>query len=559
MGVRTIKIHHLDEKTIMQIAAGEVIERPASVIKELIENSIDANSNRIDIRVVDGGKKEISVTDNGEGMVKEDLQLAFKRHATSKLQTIQDLDILHTLGFRGEALPSIASVSRVEVTTRTQEETTGTHGIWEEGRLLDLYPTAFSQGTKIQVKDLFFNLPARMKHLKATSTEFQKINALIYSFALAYPYIAFSLYHNDKLSLETHGTRLEDVLVNLFGNSTVEKLIPVNGELDGINLHGYIGKPELSRNTRNNQYLFVNGRQIYVGILSEIIKNAYKNLLMVHQHPMLILYLEVPAHLVDVNVHPSKMQVRFAQFDRIAAILNSSIRDALGSSPLIPKINLEEPKQFQQDYLPLKDKPSSYSLDIKESSLPPLIPLGQIGNTYIVCKGQEGLYLIDQHAAHERIYFDQLLENSRVLATQHLAVPIVVELTPSEYTLFEEFKETINDMGFNSEEFGSNSVIIREVPILFKNEANESVFLDLLQRLASLSTNITVTEGDMPLYAMAACKAAIKANDRLHTLEIEALLDQLGNTPNPYTCPHGRPTIVQLTLEELARLFKRTG
>lgn len=594
-------IRVLPPEVSTQIAAGEVVERPASVVKELVENALDAGADSITVELLEGGKRLMRVADNGCGISAEDIELAFHRHSTSKLMAIEDLTHIETLGFRGEALASIASVSRLEVTTRAYGESVGTHLQLEAGRVVSRDVVGVPQGLVITVENLFFNVPARLKFLKQESTERKHVNALVSRYAMAYPHVRFSLWQGgQEVFLTTGSGDLREVLAGVYGVETAEQMLefepgPDNSQrndLPHIVVSGFAGLPSLSRANRNQITLFINGRWVQDSSLTYAVVQAYDTMLMAGRYPVAVVMVTLPPEEVDVNVHPTKAQVRFRRSDAVFSAIQRAVRHTLvqhspppvmhsgvfWGSPdwaarrerlaqitstrmgqLDMALEMEGPGQYAyQQSQADADEPVSPSA--RKRVLPMLRVVGQVGATYIVAEGPRGLYLIDQHAAHERILYEQFMAEraGEAVASQELLEPITVELPPDQIALVEESLETLYDVGFGVELFGRNMVRLRAVPALVSQS-------DPAQALIAALGEIEC--GEMPTEATAeeqvisrVCKqAAIKAGQILSTAEMQALIRQLEQCQSPQTCPHGRPTMLHLSAEQLAKEFGRLG
>lgn len=629
----------LDVQTANQIAAGEVVERPASVVKELLENAIDASATVVEIDVVRGGFESITVRDDGEGMTPADALRALQRHATSKIRTVQDLQNIHTFGFRGEALPSIASVSRMEIYTRTRDSLIGTHVQVEGGELVGIDDAASPIGTQITVCDLFYNTPARRKHQKSESTEVARILEVVHHCALARPDIAFRLLVDHKRRYQTSGQgRLLDVIAGHHGLDYVKQLIPVSLKDAQIpsglfTVDGYIGSNQLARANRQHQVFLVNGRSVQSDLLRHTLERAYDTLLPLHRYPVAVLRLQLPPAGIDVNIHPNKQQVRFVDEKEVQGLLSRLIKEALQRAVLIPQASLSKEATTlpQREHIPVRQDHVRDQAPVREKgrrrngvwqeqaqvpvhwtqmtvhehrdsfSEPPraatvneiteeriveqdvpsesekhpeghdahrppwkdLQPVGQILRSYIVCDGPGGVYIIDQHAAHERIYYEQYARTAEeTQPRQLLAVPIPLELSPAEWQFWLLNRSLFEDLGFIAEEFGEGMLMLREVPVLFASfpqKDHASLFRDILDEWVANSYAIgkPKLEANRARIILASCKAAIKANDPLSLPEMKALIDQLASLQAPYTCPHGRPTLFQISAYELAKHFKR--
>ncbi|NPV44903.1 MAG: DNA mismatch repair endonuclease MutL [Firmicutes bacterium] len=590
------KVIILDVSTINKIAAGEVIERPASIVKELIENSIDAGSSRIFIEIRNGGKDLIKVTDDGIGMSSIDAELAFERHATSKIKGAEDLFFVKTLGFRGEALPSIAAVSEVEMITKRREDLLGTRIKLLNGIVTTKEETGSPDGTTIIVTKLFHNVPARKKFLKKETLESGYISDVINRLALANPSIHFKFINNNKIVLNSPGNNdLIHTIANIYGKDTAKNLIKVYISEGEYCLSGYISNPQLTRSNRNYQTYSINRRIIKDNIISKAVEDGYKTLLPVNRYPVVILNLDLPPNQVDVNVHPSKTEIRFNDEKQIYGFISEGISRILKEVTYIPMvkadyfkdkdvreykikeqltINIEDEKKDDsfvdiREYYPENgdkiigggEKKEIKETDedslIQEEVLPDLIPIGQLFSTYILAQSSGAFFIIDQHAAHERIIYEELLEkrNEKRNYKQELITPIMIDLTHKEKNIIIENIDLIDELGFEIEEFGSNTILIRAVPYMLIDEVNKQLFIDIANQLESVS-NAKEKEQEKIL-VMIACKSSIKAHDKLSHPEIEALIRELKKTKYPFTCPHGRPTIISMSLYEIEKRFKR--
>lgn len=590
------KVIILDGSTINKIAAGEVIERPASIVKELIENSIDAGSSRIFIEIRNGGKDLIKVTDDGIGMSSIDAELAFERHATSKIKGAEDLFFVKTLGFRGEALPSIAAVSEVEMITKRREDLLGTRIKLLNGIVTTKEETGSPDGTTIIVTKLFHNVPARKKFLKKETLESGYISDVINRLALANPSIHFKFINNDKIVLNSPGNNdLIHTIANIYGKDTAKNLVKVYISEGEYCLSGYISNPQLTRSNRNYQTYSINRRIIKDNIISKAVEDGYKTLLPVNRYPVVILNLDLPPNQVDVNVHPSKTEIRFNDEKQIYGFISEGISRILKEVTYIPRvkadyfkdkdvreykikeqltINIEDEKKDDsfvdiREYYPESgdkiigggEKKEIKETDedslIQEEVLPDLIPIGQLFSTYILAQSSGAFFIIDQHAAHERIIYEELLEkrNEKRNYKQELITPIMIDLTHKEKNIIIENIDLIDELGFEIEEFGSNTILIRSVPYMLIDEVNKQLFIDIANQLESVSNE--KEKEQEKILVMIACKSAIKAYDKLSHPEMEALIRELKKTKYPFTCPHGRPTIISMSLYEIEKRFKR--
>jgi DNA mismatch repair protein MutL len=684
------RIHVLSETVANQIAAGEVVERPASVVKEMLENSLDAGATRIKISVEAGGKKLIQITDNGCGMVRDDAMLAFERHATSKIKNTEDLLSIATLGFRGEALPSIASVSRLHLETRAAEDEAGTVIEISGGKILRVEEAGLPVGTSITVRDLFFNVPARKKFLKSESTELSHIASLVTHYALAHPDKHFELHSATNAMLVAppvagHSERVYQV----FGKETLDQLIPVAARqaLDHVGLpqpppwrrkeaedgevaeggevrkkdpgemrvHGFISKPEIQKLNRNSIFVFVNGRLIRDRLVQHALTEAYRNIIPPTVYPVVLLFLELPAGEVDVNVHPSKTEVRFRQQTVMHDFVRDSVRAALMKARPVPQFVTEmrahatasqalasdaitpgamtpgaewdrlsgpasaapsaesaqnpnydpaagggfalhapvpppisarlqfdggiaveanaaipvarglETRELQARMLEtIPDNGCAPALDVGEeeptlSSLGTLKPLGQIRNSFILAVNEDGLWIVDQHVAHERVLFERVLKQraAQKVESQRLLMPIVLELSPAQQAVFSEISDELAHNGFEAEPFGARSVAVKVGPAGVEAAAVEKMLHELLDQLSREEQSLNLEKIRARIAASIACHAAIKVNMPLEQNKMEWLLTELAKTDHPMSCPHGRPVVLRYSVKDIQKAFKR--
>ncbi|MBC1420746.1 DNA mismatch repair endonuclease MutL [Listeria seeligeri] len=587
-----------------KIAAGEVVERPASVVKELVENAIDAGSTVIDILVEEAGLNKITIIDNGSGIEEEDVATAFLRHATSKIKNEADLFRVHTLGFRGEALPSIASVSHLTLETSTGESK-GTTISLEGGKIIEQKSGHARKGTQIEVSQLFFNTPARLKYLKSLPTELGNITDILNRLALAHPNISFRFSHNGKLLLQTNGNGdLRQVIAAIYGVSIAKKSIPVKAESLDFKISGYAILPEINRSNRNYISTIINGRFIKNFALVKAIQEGYHTLLPIGRFPIIVLQIEMDPIIVDVNVHPAKLEVRLSKEKELGQLISQMIKQAFHELQLIPdgeiskkQKEIQKSEQIQMSFeenKPKEETPTLFSkpsipeyvpsdndvptendfvfetapvytseehIEPKETTqerIPKMYPIGQMHATYIFAQNENGLYIIDQHAAQERIkyefYREKIGEVSREL--QELLVPIVLEFPTDEYVRLEEQKAKLEEVGVFLENFGQNSYIIRAHPTWFPKDEEEEMLREIIdEALTSPSISIHKLREDTAI--MMSCKKSIKANHYLTMKDMETLLDTLREASDPFTCPHGRPVIIQYSTYELEKMFKR--
>jgi len=647
-----MRINVLDTDTANKIAAGEVVERPFSVVKELLENSIDAESKNITVEILEGGQKSIKITDDGIGIHPDDVETAFLPHATSKINTINDIFKINTLGFRGEALASIASVSNTTLKSRTKDFSTGKEISITGGEINHLKDIGCNTGTIIEVKDLFYNVPARLKFLKSSQREAALISDIVNRLALANSNISFKLFSNDKKLITTYPSdNLSDTIRCVYGKSTYDNIISFEKHTDVCSVHGFIGNAEISRGSRNNQSIFVNNRYIKSKLITTAVENAFKSFLTINKFPFYVLFLDIFPEFIDVNIHPTKSEIKFKDDREIFRIVFNSVHEALrkdvqksfdyslmddSSDSLwereIPKTEVVQiPIDFKAEekydlgfsreaqasaaiFNPFKSEESfirdtETKVNYEEKIIAPArydnvkpdivnkigdivkenhiakvddevkatdnlsiaakvierIPkfsklsiIGQFTNTYILAEGVEGLYIIDQHAAHEKILFEKykgIIKNQSIIS-QLLVMPVVLELSSEDFCIYMENESVFSKAGFIIEGFGENTVNIREVPIILGEPDVKNLFIDMINDLKSMGSGNTV-DMKYDLIAKRACKAAIKANKSLSDMEMNALIEELRYIDEPFTCPHGRPTIIKITANELEKRFKR--
>ena len=590
-------VHVLDDNTINKIAAGEVVERPASVVKELVENAIDAKADRIEVEIMAGGTSFMRVSDNGIGMSREDAEKAILRHATSKIVQVDDLQAIATLGFRGEALPSIASVSRFNLQTRQAGAELGTEIKITGGKTTEIGVAGCNLGTTIRVEDLFFNTPARKKFLKTNNTESGRINEFIIKLAISHPEIAFKLINNNKSSLATPGRGdLKETLQSLYGASVGQSLLPLEFEDEDIKLWGFVSKPSAIRSSRSWQTFIVNGRIIASRAIAKAIDNAYHALIPKSGYPLIALNIEVPQHTIDVNVHPQKTEMKFEDEGGIFKAVYKAVLDAVrpkgqvgqlgqlaaqadhvqqhvekglqelnfGQSVMNFPLREEKPAMtWQEGTIALaqdKSVKSVQSVVDEEEKLPTagMIPIGQVDDTYIIAQDEDSLYIVDQHAAHERVLFDRFSAQAEHIPSQQLLVHLILDFSTHESQIIEENLELLAGLGFGLEPSGPNQFRLMEVPADVPSSQAEEFIREVLASMEELHRP-TAAELRQAVLATTACKAAIKAGFKLNYRQMEILLQELNDTAMPYTCPHGRPTIIKFSSDELAKMFKRTG
>ena len=647
-------VHVLDDNTINKIAAGEVVERPASVIKELVENAIDAHADRIQVEIAAGGTSFMRVSDNGIGMSRQDAELAILRHATSKIVKVDDLLTIGTLGFRGEALPSIASVSRFTLTTRQAGDELGTEIKISGGSLPEVGETGCGIGTTIRVEDLFFNTPARKKFLKTNNTEGGKINEFIVKLAISNPQIAFKLINNNKVAVSTPGNGdLKDTLQSIYGGTVGSALLPLEFEDEDIRLSGFVTKPSAIRSSRSWQTFIVNGRIIANRAIAKAIDNAYHALIPKTGYPLVALNIQVPQNTIDVNVHPQKSEMKFEDEGRVFKAVYKAVLDAIRPKDEVRQLgklgnmaagveqaeidrHVAHGMQDLHDMSPAAGKPYMENLlaakDVERASASParyvpvyeerrqaamqwreaaarmdvpkpaepesenvpetvpelvsvpvpemmpvpeavpetmpvendreqscrMVPIGQVDNTYIIAQDADGLYIVDQHAAHERILFDRFSARAGEIPVQQLLVHLMLDFSRHEAEIIEDNLAMLKELGFGMEPSGPKQFRLTEVPADVPSGEAEDFIREILASLEELHKP-SAAELRQAAIATASCKAAIKAGFKLNFRQMEILLAELNDTAMPYTCPHGRPTIIKFSTDELAKMFKRTG
>ncbi len=567
----------LTPETAAQIAAGEVVERPASVVKELVENSLDAGASEVIVEVSGGGLKLSRVVDDGVGIPASEVEIAFQRHATSKLTDSSDLENISTLGFRGEALPSIASVSNLELLTRHEGEQTGTRIRIRGGGLVKKEAVGRPRGTTVQVANLFHNVPARLKFVKSSATENGRIGSLVTRYAMARPSVRFSLTIDGRKTLNTTGSgELREAVASVYGADAAGTMLTVSAEEDGLGrVHGLAGPPTLSRAQAGYVTLILNGRWIQDRRLNYAVEEAYQNLLMVGRRPVALLLIDLPPKDVDVNVSPSKAEVRFRNDRAMFSLVQRAVRQALVESSPVHSPVLTVSNSASAPYTPPQrrplgsdllgwaagprapetDTPDAPSMFTK-TTLPLLRVVGQVRNTYIVAEGPDGMYLVDQHAAHERSLFEKILKerSDKRVQVQGMLAPVTVDLTPVQRESLTQSGESLKSHGFDFEPFGDNAYMLRAVPAMLAGRAPDRAFLDILDSLTD-STPIDKTEER--LAASIACHSAIRAGDVLQQEMMEEVVRLLEQSESPHTCPHGRPTLVHLSASLLEREFGR--
>ena len=639
------KIQLLDQKTIDNIAAGEVIERPASVVKELVENAVDANANAITVEIKDGGMTLIRVTDNGIGIPKDQVKTAFLRHATSKIRSVEDLLSVSSLGFRGEALSSISAVAQVELVTKTAESFSGvSYKIYggEEEAFDDI---GAPDGTTFLVKNLFYNTPARRKFLKSATTEAGYMEQMMVHIALSHPKISFKFIHNNKNKIYTSGNgKVKDIIYHIYGRDVAGALIPVQAQSEDVKVTGFVAKPYVSRGNRNYESYFINGRYIKSSIIYKAIEEGYRTFTMKHRYPFVCLDFKINQELLDVNVHPTKMEIRFRNGREIYELVVDTVKEALLQKDLVQDVLRETPKKKEQpktkevkkpepfevnrrkeetqkmdqtmkDFAKMRqsqtnqqghrakpegmkqdrlksessqtakkptyaglnyntqkkefpqyktDELSSNQMTLREDPVfsvqarPDRKILGQLFKTYWLIEYEDQLFIMDQHAAHEKVNYERLMKNfkEKEIYSQRLEPPMVVTVSMMEAEALERYRDAFAGLGFTIESFGGNEYCIREVPANLYGIGERDLFMELLDAVSQENGTMD-TEVIASKIATMACKMSIKGNQRVSLMEVEHLLDELMKLENPYQCPHGRPTIIKMSKYEIDKKFKR--
>ena len=584
------KIKVMSENLANKIAAGEVVEKCASVVKELVENSIDAGSDNIKIELKDGGLKEIKIIDNGSGMEHEDALLSFQRHATSKLTREDDLFFINTLGFRGEALPSIASVSEVDLITCATE--VGTHIHIKGGKLITDEPSDARKGTVITISNLFYNTPARLKYLKSEQYELSNTVSFIEKLAFSYPAIKFELTNNGKTLVKTSGSNnLHKVIHEIYGLNVSSNMMYVKGSTDDYEMEGYVCKPEILKSNRNHMITIVNGRIVKNFDLNRAINDAYYTYKPDIKFPIVVLKFETDPTLIDVNIHPTKQDIKLSKIDELYNMIVDTIKNKLYQELLIPKAIKEEPtteislpttmikNEIVESKIEKEEKPeiiqTEFDLSINEEQTDyeepkeliinkelkklVLYPVGLALGTYIIAQNEEGVYMIDQHAAQERINYEKYLKALKEEKTTTVAplFPINIELNSSDFITVQENQSVLTDMGFVIEEFGYNTLTIKEHPTWLKEGYEEESIRKIIDSIISIGDRFDRVKFNEHIAITLACKMSIKANTRISTEAMEEILNELVETDNPYNCPHGRPTIIKFTIYDIEKMFKR--
>lgn len=568
----------LDNSIINKIAAGEVIERPASVVKELIENSFDSGADEIKIEIVDAGFRKIKISDNGCGMNRDDLVLSFKRHATSKIGNEEDLFNILSLGFRGEALASIAEISNLKIRTKMKESNLGHFVEIEGGELVREEGVSCSDGTIVEVSDLFFNVPARKNYLKSREVEFSKIVKIVTKYALIRPDVLIRVVHNDREIINSQKTDNDlNNIMFIYGAGIEKDLVEVDYVQDGISVKGYVSKPNLTRSDKEDQSLYVNKRFVKNNIISDAVYNAYKTLLFVNRHPVFVLNVEINPKEIDVNVHPAKTEIRLKNEALISEIIFNAVQRAFFKADLFVSASVEQEtfskptKQYEfskdrQAVLEVRDVVGEYQVgeksietEVEEKKIGPFYVFGQINKTFIIAESKEGLVVIDQHAAEERINYEKFMKElkDKAIKKQVLLNTKIVELNPMQYLIAKNNKDFFEKIGFLFEDFGENTIKLVSIPEIF-GRLKSVLFVDLINEISSLKNKIIDEEIEKRIVRFA-CRASVKAGKELTIVQMRKLLDDLSRCENLYSCPHGRPTIISFNVSDLEKKFKRTG
>lgn len=593
------KIRVMSENLANQIAAGEVVERVVSIVKELVENAIDAGSTEISVYLKESGLREIVITDNGIGMDRDDAVIAFKRHATSKLYSVDDLFSITSLGFRGEALPSIASISEVELKTCYKGEDVGTYLHLKGGELLLLDSIASRVGTSIKITNMFYNTPARLKHLSSSYAELSQVIEYLNKMALSRPDIRFKLVNDEKELIVTLGSgNMLKVINSIYGIEITKKMIFVKGENNDYSVSGYISLPEVTRSNKNHMTTLVNGRVIKNTYLYRTINEAYSNYKEDSRYPLCVLKIECDPSLLDVNIHPSKLDIKFSNFDDLNSLIKEVIIKGLNDKLLIPNIKpvtLEGPKYTEmtlnidranviqeeegnykerlEDLVNYQDNNEEIEelgeeglaniSEVKEmplEKLPELYPVALLLGTYIVCENEKGIYLIDQHAAKERVNYEkvsEMLAHPNNLIIKPL-VPIVLELPQNEFLIIKENIDILNDLNISVEEFGLSSFRVISHPVWFPNGMEEETFKRIIEMILAKGKEFSLAKFRDNLAKMVSCKMSIKANTYIDKPSMESLINDLRKCKNPFNCPHGRPAIIHFSIYDIEKMFKRS-
>lgn len=599
------RIKVMDEILANKIAAGEVVERVVSIVKELIENSIDAKSDEIKIELIESGLREIKITDNGIGMDSNDAHMAFLRHATSKIYNDDDLFNINSLGFRGEALPSIAAVSDVELRTCYKDNDVGTYIHIKGGKIIEEGSSDGRIGSSFKITNLFYNTPARLKHLSSSYAELSNVIDYVNKMALSYPKIMFKLINDGRELINTDGSgNVLKVIKNIYGLDVTKRMIEVKGSNEDYNIYGYISLPEVTRSSRNHMSTIVNGRVVKNSTLYKSINEAYSNYKEDSRYPVCVLMIETDPSLLDVNIHPSKLDIKFSNFDELNSLIKEIINKALMDKMLIPSISItnntskkyenltididrnnivnEENSVYKnklEDLINYRNKDNNSLLDedgtgneiineetevkiIEDNSkkLPELYPVGLLLGTYIVCENEQGIYLIDQHAAKERVNYEKMIyvlshPNGNTISP---LVPIVIELPMNEYLVLKENIDILDKLNITIEEFGTSSFRVVSHPTWFISGKEEEIVRQIIELILVKEKNFSLEKFNDNLAKMVSCKMSIKANTYIDKPSMESLINDLRKCINPYNCPHGRPSIIHFSIYELEKMFKRS-
>jgi DNA mismatch repair protein MutL len=572
-------IHQLSEDVINKIAAGEVIERPANAVKELVENSLDAGADIILVEVREGGKGLIKVSDNGAGMNAEDAQLAVQRHTTSKITKADDLFAINSFGFRGEALASIAAISSMDVISRTKEDLAGIKLEINNGKIISRNEIGCNPGTVVEIRELFFNTPARQKYLKSIESELAAIVDVITRYALANPQISFKLLHNGKVLLNTPKTfdSLSNV-ANIYGRNTAKNMVAVNHVKNNIEVMGFVSKPEFTKSDKSYQSIFVNGRYVKNKVITGAIYDGYTTMLMERRHPVVVLDVKIEPKLIDVNVHPAKSEIRVSKEAEVYEAVSESVNVTLfkqKSDKMVPEFeekDIKKPYLIKEDSFRRKYEVDSAAQTLLEpesekskpvlikpieidAKLPPMTVKGQIHKTFILAETKSGLLILDQHAVEERVNYELFMKQTKKEKSQPLLSPDLLELNAKEYLLVQDNIYVFEEIGFKLEEFGGSSFRVREIPVILGKVYSKEFLMDILND-ASKAGKVTQQLIENKI-ATKSCRASIKAGDELTMPQMNDLLKKLAVCNNPFNCPHGRPTIINMTLYELEKKFKR--
>ena len=634
-------IQVLDQITIDKIAAGEVIERPASIVKELVENAIDAGATAVTVEIKEGGISFIRITDNGCGIPREEIALAFLRHSTSKIRTVEDLTTVASLGFRGEALSSIAAIAQVELITKTKDALLGSRYVIEGGVEKKLEDAGAKDGSTFLIHNIFYNTPARRKFLKTAMTEASHVNELMIRLAMSHPEVSFEFITNNQPKLHTSGNgKLKDVIYQLFGREIAMNLLEIDEAIPGLRITGYIGKPLISRGNRNYENYYINGRYVKSNVIAKAIEDAYKDFTMQHKYPFTVLHFTMDGNDLDVNVHPTKMELRFSRQQEVYNFVYQAVKNALSERELIPRVEVPEARKLQVpqhvtkhevnveeknlDYFmkKMQERVTSYHNQMSQAevkdvhevhrekeqvdrireavnynkptpTVPTLTPkvetknpvtpaaekqldlfeeklltkeaiiehkiIGQVFDTYWLVEFNEQLYIIDQHAAHERVLYEKTLHGmkDRDYTSQYLSPPIILNLSMQEENVLKEHMDIFANIGFEIEAFGEASYAVRAIPDNLFGIAKKELLIEMLDSLVEGIHSSVAPDLIAEKIASMSCKAAVKGNSRLSAAEVEVLIGELLKLDNPYHCPHGRPTIIAMTKRELEKKFKR--